>query len=225
MSDWNDIYVYKYNGTKYNFLQKLSENPSYFVEVDITDDGEWMIGVDDTSRKLVVFKKGSNGIYEKHQTFSETNDVFHFAGAISDDHQWIFFAGGYGKIMIYSFNGTYFNTHQTISSGYAITHVAISSDNKYFIVGAYQRHSIYINSGSSFTIHQTIASSHTFKKVVLTHDDEYLSISNVDSKTVEIFKLNSTDHYNLIKTMIYSERTEHAQFSENKHWFVVSTFT
>ena len=101
---------------------------------DVTNDDKWLaLSFDD---KTTFYEKGANGLFGIHHSieypsFPNTNSM-----VISNDHKTLIIGKSSGTIVVYSFNGNYFqktNTFTTIP--FQINKISFGNQINSFVVG------------------------------------------------------------------------------------------
>ena len=179
-----NIYIYKEkNTTGFEIHQILNDSSDDVETVDITGDGQYILGIAYNRKALLYHYENSTEQFEIFQTINLSTNTSHYChgGAITDDHQWMV-AGVSNKLEVFTFNESIneFTLNETINDITGnVKHISLTNDHSFMAVST-ERDYVYIYkyNGSSFVKSQTFQfDSKNPERAFLSDDHQHLIMS------------------------------------------------
>ena len=184
-TDSSGLRIYTINGFYYTFSQTLQNVSAHIEGIDMTGDGQWLFAVERGSTSAYVYKYNSgNSLFEYFQHFTASATAT-WAGALTDDHEWLFIGSDTGKVDVYTYDGSTFQFKEAIThSSDEVSSISVTNDHTYLAISNWNSVSTYVYkyNGTNFTAHQTMTiDSGEYVKNFLSNDHGYLLISCADA--------------------------------------------
>ena len=144
---------------------------------DLTSDGQVLLMVDG---KLKIYKN-VNDIFILSQELPNSTP---YAGAITDDHEWVVFGTHTGNIHIYKLSGESYFEDQTFNlPNEQARDIALTQDHSFLVIGNVVNNVfVYKHDGTKFNLLQTLTfTSSSHKMVSITNDHQLLTVTDRNS--------------------------------------------
>ena len=128
-SHTNVTSIFLNNGTYFKLRSNIAAIDSAVELVDITDDGKWILVVESNGQiRLINYQKETNTKTVYTLLFNSVDKTE--AGAISDDHQYLFVGDHDGQLFMLYFNSTILTLtlSQTLQGDEPIHHISLTPD-------------------------------------------------------------------------------------------------
>ncbi|KAJ5080363.1 hypothetical protein M0811_03848 [Anaeramoeba ignava] len=202
ISDQTEVYIYRNNGTNFNFEQNVSQPISKFGYSFSVSKNVLVIGTYDLNQ---VFIYSFNGSYwNLNQILNQTSGFFGSSVSISED----FIAVGApnsSQVFIYSFNGSYWNLNQILNQSSVNFRYSVSISGNVLTVGAPDSNQVFIYSfnGSYWNLNQIVN-----KEIIqganfgysVSSSEDFIAIGAFGTNQVFIYSFNGS-YWNLNQTL------------------------